>query len=99
SMGFRLRVICGDIRRGLPYDVLRTMKLLLPAAIFVLMVSIGMSLRLSELFANWRKYTWDAWLRLLLATFIVPAAAALILGRIFPLNLGEVGGLFLVGAT
>ncbi len=75
------------------------MQLLLPVAVFVLMVSIGMSLRVSELIANWRVHTWDSWLRLLLATFLVPATAALVLGRIFPLNLGEVAGLFLVGAT
>jgi predicted Na+-dependent transporter len=75
------------------------MQLLLPAAVFVLMVSVGMSLRVPELIANWRALSWDAWLRLLLATFLVPAATALVLGRIFPLNLPEVGGLFLVGAT
>ncbi len=75
------------------------MQFLLPAAVFVLMVSIGMSLRVSELMANWRVHTRDTWLRLLLATFIVPAVSALVLARIFPLNLGEVAGLFLVGAT
>jgi len=75
------------------------MKLLLPGAIFVLMVSIGMSLRLSELVANWRQLTLSAWLRLLLATFILPSAAALLLARIFALNLPETAGLFMLGAT
>ncbi len=75
------------------------MKDLLPAAIFVLMVSVGMSLRIPELIANWRGLTWSAWLRLLLATFILPAATALALARILPLDLGETAGLFMVGAA
>jgi len=75
------------------------MKALLPASIFVLMVSIGMSLHGRELVANWRRLTWGAWLRLLLATFIVPPAVALLLARILPLNLSETAGLFLVAAT
>ncbi len=75
------------------------MQLLLPAAVFVLMVSVGMSLRWHELLANWRKLSGDAWLRLLLATFLVPAAVALVLARVFPLNLHQTAGLFMVGAT
>jgi len=75
------------------------MKLVLAAAVFALMVSVGMSLKLRELIAHWRALTWDQWLRLLLATFILPSAAALVLARIFPVNLGETAGLFLVGAT
>lgn len=75
------------------------MKLLLPAAVFVLMVSVGMSLKLPELIANWRKRTWDGWVRLVLATFILPALAALLLARAFFLTLPETGALFMVGAT
>ncbi|MGA2690386.1 MAG: bile acid:sodium symporter [Candidatus Korobacteraceae bacterium] len=75
------------------------MKLLLPASVFVLMVSVGMSLRWRELVANWRRLTWSAWLRLLLATFIVPPAVALLLARILPLNLSETAGLFMVAAA
>src|SRR5271169_2408420 len=75
------------------------MRMLLPASVFVLMVSVGMSLRWRELVANWRRLTWSAWLRLLLATFIVPPAVALLLARILPLNLSETAGLFLVAAT
>jgi len=75
------------------------MKLLLPASVFVLMVSVGMSLRWRELVANWRRLTWNAWLRLLLATFIVPPAVALLLARILPLNLSETAGLFMVAAA
>ncbi len=75
------------------------MKLLLPAAVFVLMMSVGMSLRLPELVENWGRHTWSGWLRLVLATFILPPVAALILARIFPLTLPQIGGLFLVAAT
>ena len=75
------------------------MKALLPASIFVLMMSIGMSLHWRELVANWRGLTWGAWLRLLLATFIVPPAVALLLARILPLNLSETAGLFMVAAA
>ncbi len=75
------------------------MKLLLPGAVFVLMISVGMSLRWSELIANWRRLDRSAWTRLLLATFILPATIALILARIFPLTLHQTAGLFMVGAT
>ena len=75
------------------------MKLLLPASIFVLMVSIGMSLHWRELVKNWRGLTWGGWLRLLLATFIVPPVVALLVARVLPLNLAETAGLFLVAAT
>jgi len=75
------------------------MQLLLPASIFLLMVSIGMSLRLPELIRNWRRLTWNEWLRLLLATFLLPAAVALILARAFSLSLPFTAGLFMVGAT
>ena len=71
----------------------------MPASVFVLMVSVGMSLRWRELVANWRRLTWSAWLRLLLATFIVPPAVALLLARILPLNLSETAGLFMVAAA
>ncbi|MGD0931337.1 MAG: hypothetical protein ABR902_11860 [Candidatus Korobacteraceae bacterium] len=75
------------------------MRMLLPASVFVLMVSVGMSLRWRELVANWRRLTWSAWLRLLLATFIVPPTVALLLARILPLNISETAGLFMVAAA
>ena len=75
------------------------MKLLLPASVFVLMVSVGMSLRWRELIANWRSLTWGSWARLLLATFILPPAAALLLAKMVSLDLPMTGALFLVGAT
>jgi len=75
------------------------MKLLLPASVFILMVSVGMSLQPRELVARWRQLSWPQWARLLLATFLVPALAALILARVFSLTLPETGALFMVGAT
>jgi BASS family bile acid:Na+ symporter len=75
------------------------MKLLLPASIFVLMVSIGMSLQWRELVSNWRGLTWSGWLRLLLATFIVPPVVALLVARILPLDLSETAGLFMVAVA
>jgi len=75
------------------------MKYLLPSAVFLLMVSIGMSLNLAEVTANWRRLSWSAWLRILFATFIVPPALALLGATIFQLTLAETAGLFLVGAA
>ena len=63
------------------------------------MVSVGMSLKLTELISNWRQLTWATWARLVLATFILPALVALILARVFFLTLPETGALFMVGAT
>jgi predicted Na+-dependent transporter len=42
---------------------------------------------------------WTHWLGLALATFIVPAALGLLLGRILPMNRAEMAGLFFVGAA
>ena len=75
------------------------MKYIVPVAVFVLMLSVGMSLRPAEVIANMRRMEWRAWLGLVLATFIVPAALALLLGRVLPLNRQEMAGLFFVGAA
>ena len=75
------------------------MKFILPAAVFLLMMSVGMSLRHDKMLAAYRRMTWSAWLRLLLATFIVPPAIALLLPHIFPLTLPEMAGLFMVGVA
>jgi bile acid:Na+ symporter, BASS family len=75
------------------------MKLVLPAAVFLLMVSVGMSLRHDEVLERLRRMNWWHWIGLVLATFIVPAALALLLGRLLPLKLAEMAGLFLVGAA
>ncbi|HVP55964.1 MAG TPA: bile acid:sodium symporter [Candidatus Eisenbacteria bacterium] len=75
------------------------MKLVLPAAVFLLMVSVGMSLRHKEMLASVRRMRWTNWIGLVLATFIVPAALALLLGRVLPLIRAEMAGLFLVGSA
>ncbi len=75
------------------------MKMVVPAAVFLLMVSVGMSLRHREVIASLRRMNWWHWAGLVLATFIVPAALALLLGRVLPLTLAEMAGLFLVGAA
>jgi bile acid:Na+ symporter, BASS family len=63
------------------------------------MVSVGMSLRLPELVAQWRRLTWSAWLRLLLATFIVPPVFVLLFHRFTPLGRAEAIGLFMVAVV
>jgi predicted Na+-dependent transporter len=75
------------------------MRYVVPAAVFLLMVSVGMSLRHRQIMENLRRMRWTNWMGLLLATFIVPAALALLLGRILPLKTSEMAGLFLVGAA
>lgn len=42
---------------------------------------------------------WTTWLGLLLATFIVPAGLALLIGRSLPLATAEMAGLFRVGTA
>ncbi len=74
-------------------------KLLLPAAIFLMMVSIGTSFRTAEMWVNLRRMSPWMWLRLLLAVFIIPPALALGLARLLPLTLSETGGLFLIGVA
>ena len=75
------------------------MSYLLPSAVFLLVVSVGMSLNFRDVAANWRRLNWSAWVRLLFATFIVPPTLALLGAKMFHLTLGETAGLFLVGVT
>ncbi len=75
------------------------MRALLPIAVFLLMVSIGMSLRPSHLWKYWRGMIGGNGLRLLLATFIVPPAVALLLYHLLPLDFGEGVGLFMLGVV
>lgn len=63
------------------------------------MVSVGMSLRHKEVIERFRRMTLWHWVGLVLATFLVPAGLALLLGRVLPLKLSEMAGLFLVGAA
>jgi bile acid:Na+ symporter, BASS family len=75
------------------------MSYVIPIVVGMLMVSIGMSLRLRELASTVRRLTWLGWLRLLLATFVLPAALALALGQLFHLERGVLAGIFLVGVA
>src|SRR6478609_678839 len=64
-----------------------------------MMVSIGTSFQVSEMWKILRRMTWPSWLGLSLAVFIVPPALALILARLLHLNMAETGGLFLIGVA
>ncbi|HEY1896075.1 MAG TPA: bile acid:sodium symporter [Terracidiphilus sp.] len=75
------------------------MAYVIPIVVGFLMVSIGMSLRLRELAASLRRLTWLKWMRMLVATFILPALLALALARVFHLARGELVGIFLVGVA
>ena len=75
------------------------MNLILPAAVLMLMLSVGMSLKFSELVANWRRLTLGTWIRLLLATFLVPPLIALTLGKFLSLPLAATAGLFLIAVA
>lgn len=75
------------------------MKLILPTAVLLLMLSIGMSLSLRQLIENWRKLTPSLWIRLLAATFIIPPMLALGMGWLLPLGTAATAGLFLVAVA
>jgi predicted Na+-dependent transporter len=75
------------------------MQYLLPGAVFLLMVSVGMSLKLTEVIAHWRRMNAVAWTILIVATFIVPPALALLVANLFRLTLPETAGIFLVGVA
>lgn len=75
------------------------MEYLLNAAVLMLMVSVGMSLSPGQLVDNWRRLTPSLWLKLLLATFLLPPLLALALGKVLPLDGAATAGLFLVGVA
>lgn len=75
------------------------MKQLLPLAVLLLMLSIGMSLDREQVVANWRRLTISIWFRLLLATFIIPPVLALLLGKFLALGQAATAGLFLIGVA
>jgi bile acid:Na+ symporter, BASS family len=75
------------------------MSYLLPSAVFLLMVSVGMSLKLNQLGSNLRRLNWSAWLRMVVATFLLPPVLALILANLFRLTRAELAGIFMVGVT
>ena len=74
-------------------------KLLLPTAIFLMMVSIGTSFRSQEMWNNQKLMGWRGSLRLLLVVFVLPPALALLLARLLPLSFSETGGLFLIAVA
>jgi len=73
--------------------------LLVPAAVMMLMLSIGMSLRVRGLWANWRSVPLTSWVWLLVFTFILPPAVALILAWTLSLDPATRAGLFMVAAA
>ena len=75
------------------------MQFLLPGAVFLLMMSVGMSLRLTQVVAQWRKLDWLTWVGLAAATFIIPSALALLLANLLGLTRPETAGLFMVGVA
>jgi predicted Na+-dependent transporter len=75
------------------------MKYLIPSVVAALMISVGMSLSLSQLTSTLRRLTFWAWMRMLAATFVLPATLALLLARLFHLTDGDLGGIFLVGVA
>jgi len=82
-----------------PSRQIGSVRIFIASAVFILMLSIGMSVRLPELLHNWRQLKAQDWTRLFLATFIVPPFIALALGQILPLSLPLIGGLFLVATA
>jgi predicted Na+-dependent transporter len=75
------------------------MRYVLPIAVLLLMGSVGISLKLTEVVRHWRRLDWAAWIRLLFATFIVPPTIALLFANLFRLSRGETAGLFMVGVA
>jgi predicted Na+-dependent transporter len=75
------------------------MQCLLLSVVFLLMVSVGMRLKLTEVVAHWRRLSWFTWFCLVIATFIIPPALALLAANLFRLTPGETAGLFMVGAA
>ena len=75
------------------------MKYLLPGAVFLLMLSTGMSLDRAQFVANWRRLTPAIWSRLLLATFLLPPLLALALGTLLPIDRAALAGLFLIAVA
>ena len=75
------------------------MKYLVSIAVFMLMVSLGMSLRVAEVVSNLRSMTWSGWVRMVLAAFVLPPALALILASLFRLTDGDLAGIFMIGVA
>lgn len=68
-------------------------------AVWLLMLSTGMSLSRVRFVENWRKLTWGGWVRLLLATFIAPPVLVLLLAQVLPLTRPSLAGLYLIAVA
>jgi hypothetical protein len=55
------------IGSALNHRTMEQMQYLLPSAVFLLMVSVGMSLKPAELVAHWRRLAWSTWLSLVIS--------------------------------
>ncbi|HEY2713180.1 MAG TPA: bile acid:sodium symporter [Chthoniobacterales bacterium] len=75
------------------------MKYLLQAAVLLLMLAVGISLRPGQIWNNWRRLTLSKWMRLIAATFLLPPTLALALGNLLSLDGPATAGLFLIGAV
>jgi BASS family bile acid:Na+ symporter len=75
------------------------MHLILPTAVFLLMVSIGMSLVPGQFISNLRQLTPLTWVKLIAATFIIPPLIALVLGNLLPLERPIFVGLYLIAVA
>jgi bile acid:Na+ symporter, BASS family len=75
------------------------MKYVPSTAVFLLMISIGMSISLPQFVENGRRLTVRVWLKLLAATFLLPPLLALALGQLLPLSPAATAGLFLVAVA
>jgi predicted Na+-dependent transporter len=74
-------------------------KYLLQAAVLLLMLAVGISLRPGQIWNNWRRLTPSKWARLITATFLLPPTLALALGNLLSLDGPATAGLFLIGAV
>jgi predicted Na+-dependent transporter len=74
-------------------------KYLLQAAVLLLMLAVGISLRPGQIWNNWRRLTLSKWMRLIAATFLLPPTLALALGNLLSLDGPATAGLFLIGAV
>ena len=75
------------------------MKRIVPAAVFLLMVSVGMSLRPRDVVAELRRMEWQHGAGLVPATFMVPAGTSITAGAHPAAATGENGGRVFRGAA
>ncbi len=69
------------------------------SVLYLLMISLGMSLRLPDVAARWRSIPIQTWTAIAATTFIIPPTAALILSALFKLTPAETAGFFMIGVA